>query len=66
MAQVFLEKHESNRIAEEAAYVEPKDLSNTELGEDIDALLADIDDILTDNEAEAQALIDGFVQKGGE
>ena len=43
--------------------VEAKDLSNVALDEDVDDLLADIDEVLESN---AEEFVKGYVQKGGE
>jgi ubiquitin-like protein Pup len=63
MAQVFLNKADADRILEDEAPVEPKDMKNSELADEIDDLLADIDGILEEN---AERFVAEYIQKGGE
>jgi ubiquitin-like protein Pup len=60
--QVRKEKQES-APQEEVEEVQAKDLTNEELGEEVDDLLADIDDVL---EANAEEFVASYVQKGGQ
>lgn len=53
----------SSKTEEEVDAVEPKDLQDQELEEDVEDLLGEIDDVLEDN---AQAFVESFVQQGGE
>lgn len=62
MAQEQVEKQKS-APQEEVEEVQAKDLSNEELGEEVDDLLADIDDVL---EANAEEFVASYVQKGGQ
>lgn len=62
MTQEYKEKT-SAKVEEEAEIVEAKDLTNEELDEDVDDLLAEIDDVL---EVNAEEFVRGFVQKGGQ
>jgi ubiquitin-like protein Pup len=54
---------QSSKPQEEVEEVQAKDLSNEELGEEVDDLLADIDDVLESN---AEEFVSQYVQKGGE
>ncbi len=65
MGQEQIEKQSSapQEEVEEVEEVAAKDLTNEELDADVDDILADIDDVLEEN---AQAFVEGFIQKGGE
>jgi prokaryotic ubiquitin-like protein Pup len=52
-----------NEDNEPEAQVEAKDLTNTELNEDIDSMLDEIDGVLESN---AEDFVRSFVQKGGQ
>jgi ubiquitin-like protein Pup len=57
------EKQTAKQETEEAEAVEAKDLSNEELDESVDDILAEIDNVL---EVNALEFVQGFVQQGGE
>lgn len=63
MAQEQVKKSKKTTDHEEVAEVEAADLQKPALDEDIDAILADIDDVLEEN---AQDFVNAFVQKGGQ
>lgn len=62
MAQEQVNKT-SSKTEEDEAPVEAKDLSNEELSDAVDDILADIDDVLEEN---AEEFVASFIQKGGE
>lgn len=51
------------QTTEEVEETEAVDLTNEELAEDVDSILADIDDVL---EQDAETFVAQYVQKGGE
>lgn len=61
--QIHKQKQETTAKVEETKPVEPKNLENKELAEDIDEILAEIDNVL---EVNAEEFVAAFVQKGGE
>jgi prokaryotic ubiquitin-like protein Pup len=61
-AQVRKEKV-TTKVATETAPEETKDLSNEELDDQVEDLLADIDDVL---EVNAEEFVRDYVQKGGQ
>lgn len=63
MAQEQVKKSKKTAGQEEVTEVEAADLQKPALDEDIDAILADIDDVLEEN---AQDFVNAFVQKGGQ
>ena len=63
MAEQQKKEKQSSAPQEEAEAVEAKDLTNEELSGEVDDILADIDDVLEEN---AEAFVQGFVQKGGQ
>lgn len=65
MAQerVQKEKQTSKQETEEVTEVEPQDLKNAELEEDVADILDEIDDVLEEN---AQEFVADFIQKGGQ
>jgi ubiquitin-like protein Pup len=62
MAQEQVEK-QSSKPQEEVEEVQAKDLTNEELNDEVDDLLADIDDVLESN---AEEFVNNYVQKGGQ
>lgn len=62
MAQEQVEKKPS-KPQEEVEEVQAKDLTNEELNDEVDDLLADIDDVL---EVNAEEFVASYVQKGGQ
>lgn len=63
MAEQQKKEKQTSAPQEEVEEVEAKDLTNEELGEEVDDLLADIDDVLEEN---AESFVAGYVQKGGQ
>lgn len=63
MAEQQKKEKQSSAPQEEVEEVAAKDLQNQELSDDVDDLLADIDDVL---EQDAESFVQGYVQKGGQ
>lgn len=62
-----INKQPSKQEKEEPEAVEAKDLRNEELSDEVDDLLADIDDVIGDlTDEQALDFVEGFVQKGGQ
>ena len=58
-----IKKTKQSKQSEQTEEVEAKDLQKPGLDDDIDSILADIDDVLEEN---AQDFVNAFVQKGGQ
>lgn len=53
-----------DRVSEENSEATPQESAKTEgLDEDVDSMLAEIDDVLEEN---AEEFVKGYIQKGGE
>ena len=63
VAEQQKKEKQSSAPQEEVEEVAAKDLQNQELSDDVDDLLADIDDVL---EQDAESFVQGYVQKGGQ
>lgn len=61
--QVQKQKQSTNTAEVQEADQSTTDLRDEELATDIDAILADIDEVLEEN---AEEFVNGFVQKGGQ
>lgn len=61
--QIHKQKQETTAKVEETKPVEPKNLENKELAEDIDNILDEIDSVLEEN---AQEFVQNYIQKGGQ
>jgi len=62
MAQQQVQK-ETTKQETKTEYVEPVNLENVALAEDVDDLLAEIDEVLEEN---AQEFVQNYIQKGGQ
>ena len=63
MAEQKQVQKQTQKTEEAPEETEVKDLSNVALDEDVDDLLADIDDVLEEN---AEEFVRQYIQKGGE
>lgn len=63
MAEHVHKEKTKSETKEEIEEVEPKNLENVALAEDVDDLLEEIDSVLEEN---AEEFIRGYVQKGGQ